>query len=193
MIEKPPMAFSMQRPTESKKIKKLNAKTQRRKDDQSIQNFFIFPLRVFLRLCVFASLRFIFFIFCFVLTSCTSNSLEDFRDEGRHTTRALIAELKKIETHQDFAPHSLKLKKLFLEQVQIIDRMHQWRQKHPEAKTPELIALDYQLSEKLEKELARIAKIEGGKKFLQKCQQEALHYQKPKRPLKARASVPPST
>jgi len=116
-------------------------------------------------------------IFLFLIAAgCSSNSSEEFRSEARDLSRVLIAELKEITSHDDFASHSARLKKLFFEQAQIMVRINRWNQEHHQASHLDLSAEDSLLSQKLKEELARIYKIEGGRKFLERCQEESLHF-----------------
>jgi len=126
------------------------------------------------------------FFLCFLfLVSCSSQSFEDYRDEGRGVTRNLIKELQKIRTKDQLRASSTKLKKLFNQTADIMIAAQEHAQKYPLQEIPELTKIDHDLSDSLRSELNRIYTIEGGRNLIEKCQEEALNkldaYEKKKR------------
>lgn len=111
----------------------------------------------------------------FLLSACHSNSLEEFREEGREITVELVTTIHQIETREQLIAAAPKLKALFNSMVNAIIATQEYRKKHPEIEVEEISKEEHVLSERLRTELNRILVIEGGKDILEACQQDALH------------------
>lgn len=108
-------------------------------------------------------------LFLFIFSSCSENSLEDYRESGRSQTKTLIKKLESIHSIQDLLVHENSLENLFFK---LSDLMVRARQSHQE-----LLPLEKEdliLSDKLRNELNRIFLIPGGKKVIESCQEKAL-------------------
>src|SRR5690349_1989928 len=95
----------------------------------------------------------------FLLLACSSNSLEDFHDEGVERVRLLVLELKTIETQEQLGLAAKPLKKHFEKLVDLMIRARKFQLKNPEAEVPEVSLTGGGLKE----ELIRIYAMEGGK------------------------------
>lgn len=112
---------------------------------------------------------------CLLLTSCGSNSLEDFREEGEGITRSLIEELKEIRTREDLMQAIPRLEHLFDNLVDTIIAAEDYKEKNSRADSLELTKENHELSDQLRIELNRIYSLEGGRQVIEKCQEQALH------------------
>lgn len=106
--------------------------------------------------------------------SCSSRTLEDYRDEGEGVVRALAAELKKIRTRDDLLVHAPRLKQLFDSLVDIIIEAEAYQNAHPEAELVLHHKRDQSASDQLRIELNRVLHLEGGREVIEKVQEEAL-------------------
>jgi len=119
-------------------------------------------------------------LFLFLLVSCSHQSLEDYRDEGRGVSRNLIKELQRVRTRDQLKASTGKLQKLFNKMADTMVAAQEQRQKNPNQEIPELTKVDHDLSDSLRFELNRIYTIEGGRALIEKCQEQALERMKTK-------------
>lgn len=116
----------------------------------------------------------IIFLSSFLLCSCGTRSLEDFREEGEAITLALIQELSVIHTRDQLVRSSPKLKGLFADLVDVIIDAQKYRERHPSLEVPELSPHNHLVSNQLRSEMNRIYRLPGARPLLEKCQEEAL-------------------
>lgn len=109
-----------------------------------------------------------------LLTSCGSQSLSDFREEGETLTQQLLSELRLIRTRDDLMERAPQLKDLFNQLADTMIRAHEYKQAHPDALLEEKMYENHQLSNQLRVELNRILNMEGGREVIEKNQMEAL-------------------
>lgn len=112
----------------------------------------------------------LFFLIMFT-TGCSSYSLDDFRDEGDSITKALITEFQHIRTKDELIDHSIRLRQLFDDLVDVMIRAAEFRKEHPHAF---LSLRESTLSDQLRTEMNRILSIEGTREFMEKIQETAL-------------------
>ncbi len=110
--------------------------------------------------------RGIFLVFCYA-ASCSPSNLQELRCEGEGEVKKLVAELKKIETREDFEKSAKKLRKHF---HRIADLLIKARGFPEGGELPPEMAL----SDELFIELARIYEIAGGRAMVEKSQEEAV-------------------
>jgi len=108
------------------------------------------------------------------LVSCSSQSLDDFREEGNEISRQLIIELKQIRSRDDLPQHSMKLQELFNCLVDTILRAEEFRNEHPEEFFDNDADRELTTSDQLRIELNRVMHLEGGREVIEKAQAEAL-------------------
>jgi predicted type IV restriction endonuclease len=127
------------------------------------------------------------------LSSCSSHTSDDFREEGEKITRHLIKELQLIKSTEQLVIAAPKLKCLFNELVQTVIEAHHYRISHG-VEFPELSKKNHLISEQLRMELNRILTIDGSWEILEKSQREALHrlntYEKQQSKRKLKPNVP---
>jgi hypothetical protein len=109
-----------------------------------------------------------------IITACSSQSLENYKEEGHGIIKALINELKAIHTRDDLMTSSPELTRLFNELGNVMVKAHALALAHPEQLQLELTKEDHELSDQLRVELNRIFRIEGGRSTIEKCQTESL-------------------
>lgn len=113
--------------------------------------------------------------FCLLITSCSPQSLDDFKEQGEQETRLLIQELEKIHNRQELLNSQEKLKNIFNSLVDISIKAQLFKEKHcKEDEKIEFSERNLELNEKLRIELERIYRIEGGKEAIERYQEEAL-------------------
>lgn len=110
----------------------------------------------------------------FLLSACSSPSLDDFRAEGQEVNRALIIELKKIRSRDDLPLHEDRLKLLFGKLVDVIQRAKEYKKVHPESEISPISPKEQSANEELRFELNRVLRMDGGKEVIEKAQAEAL-------------------
>lgn len=109
------------------------------------------------------------------LAGCGPSSIEDFREEGKKTTDAILYTLKQVHTRDELVHSSPKLKSLFNQLVETMIAAHEFKDSHFQTETAEFADSDRELSLQLKNELKRIYQIEGARELVEKCQEEALH------------------
>lgn len=112
-------------------------------------------------------MHWLIFTLLFALAQCSPSSQEDYRQEGRAITRALIEDLRGIETAEQLIHAEKKLKKKFDRLVDLMIEMRKSRCEFTEDGSTEESAL-------LKEELRRIYSIERGRECIERAQQEAL-------------------
>lgn len=111
-----------------------------------------------------------------VLFSCSSQSIDDFREEGEAVTNSLIQEFKKIHTRSELIDAKPKLQNLFNDLVGIMIAAQDFRTKHPEAEAPQISKQGQIYSDQLRAEMNRVySSIEGSREIVEKYQEPALH------------------
>jgi len=120
--------------------------------------------------------RFFVFVFSMILllSSCSSPSLEDYRDEGRGMTKKITKELQKIRTRDQLAAAAPKLQKLFDQMADLMIAAQEHKQKNSKEELTEMAKIDHDLSDSLRFELDRIYYIDGGRAIIEKAQERAL-------------------
>lgn len=108
----------------------------------------------------------------FILCSCGSHNLEDYKEEGEGITRSLIQELKKIRTREKLLASTHKLKALFNRLADTMISAEIYRRDHPDL---EIAEANHELSDQLRGELNRIYEMDGGRQIIEKCEEKALH------------------
>lgn len=111
----------------------------------------------------------------FLFFGCSSQSLEDFRDEGEGVARALTAELKKIRTRDDLLTHAPKLEQLFDSLVDIIIEAKKYKEMNPDMEISIPYKKDQSASDQLRVELNRVLHLEGGQEIIEKVQEKSLN------------------
>ncbi len=115
----------------------------------------------------------IFFLSLSLLCSCSSRSLDHFREEGEGIVRSLIYELQQISTQEELFASTNRFQRYFDRLVSLMIDAEELFLEYPEQR--ENLSLDKELNEQLRHELNRIYKMRGGKAFMEKCQEKALH------------------
>lgn len=108
-------------------------------------------------------------------TGCGTRSLDDFREEGEGVTRSLIQELQTIHTREQLLSSSGRLQRLFDNLVNVMMAAEEYCSGHPELEKGELMPHNHELSDQLRIELNRLYRLEGGRQFIEKCEENALH------------------
>lgn len=109
-----------------------------------------------------------------LFTSCSSNTLEDCREEAAGITLSLLKEMEAIHTHQDLIERLPKLKKLFNKLVDVAIVAHEIKIQQ-QADIPIFSQEDRQLSDSIRTEMFRLYSIDGARDLVEKTQQEALY------------------
>ncbi|MDP1836037.1 MAG: hypothetical protein Q8K75_08955 [Chlamydiales bacterium] len=113
-------------------------------------------------------------IFLFLCSGCSSRSQEDFQQEGQRIAVLLTHELQSIHTREELLQRSSKLNQLFEELVEVAIAARQYRQQHPWEELVELKREEEQVNVRLQAELARVCRLEGGREAIEKCQEASL-------------------
>jgi hypothetical protein len=117
----------------------------------------------------------LFFALTLLCQSCLTHSIEDYREDGEGIVRALIHELQQIHSRDELVSASTKIKRLFLDLVNVIIAAQEYREHHPSSEFPELSKENHLSSDQLRSELNRIYRLEGGRELIEKYQEPALH------------------
>lgn len=120
----------------------------------------------YLKLCLLLLLLF--------FTSCRSSHLDDYQEEGEAIIRSLIQELKKIRTKEQLMASTNKLKLLFDRLAETMIAAETYLHSHPEVDRAVLSGPNHELSDQLRGELNRIYQFDGGRQFIEQCEQKAL-------------------
>lgn len=101
--------------------------------------------------------------------------MEDFQAEGAAHVRALLKELRSIESREDLTKMSPFLKKRFEKMVDLMILARSFQQKKQIAGEDIYFLIDNQiLNESLLEELKRVYKLEGGRECVEKAEREAM-------------------
>ena len=113
-------------------------------------------------------------LFITSICACSSNSLEDYKEEGEGITRSIIKEIQFIQSREELIVKTPRLKKLFHKLVEVIMAAQEFRDKHP-GDSFALSNEGHQLSDALRAELIRLFSIEGARDIFEKTQQDSLY------------------
>lgn len=109
-----------------------------------------------------------------IFMGCSPSSMEDFHHEGKAITRAITAELRKIETREDLSFAEPRLKRRFEDLVTIMIEAREFQIKHAEELLGAQLLEDDVEGELLKEELQRVYQIEGGKESIERAQRESM-------------------
>lgn len=118
-------------------------------------------------------LRYVFI--ALVLVSCGTRNQEEFQTEGQKVAQAITRELQQVHTRDDFSEAMPRLKKLHEQLVDVIISAKQYRQMHGWEEVPPLSREAEQVNVRLQVEVARVSRLEGGQEFVERCQESALN------------------
>jgi hypothetical protein len=107
-----------------------------------------------------------------LLTSCSPNSLEEFRREGESQCRALVLTLQSIETNEQLIRFEPILKNHFNKLVNLMIEARLYQVENPDYEALELSKNG--VNDLLKEELRRIYTLEGGREIVERAQHEAL-------------------
>lgn len=120
-------------------------------------------------------MRLFVLIFSLLISSCQPYSMEDFQAEGAAQVRALLKELRSIQSREDLTKISPALKKRFEKMVDLMILAKSFQQKKQIAGNDIYFLIDNQvLNESLLEELKRVYKLEGGRECVEKAEREAM-------------------
>lgn len=110
-----------------------------------------------------------------ITVSCSSKSLDDFRQEGKAISENITSELRHVHTREDLVAIQMKLRRLFDELVDTIIEAKEFQQTHPITELSEQELADTSVSDELRAEMNRVYQIEGVRQLVEKCQEPALN------------------
>lgn len=120
--------------------------------------------------------RGVFSIFVILsLVGCNAKSQEDFQQDGQRIAAALTKELHAIHTRDDLVKAQAKLTKLFDDLVDVAIAGRTYHYQHAWEEIPELSRQAEQVNVRLQVELSRVCRIEGGREILEKFQEPGLN------------------
>ncbi len=105
---------------------------------------------------------------------CGSRSQEDFQRDGQRIAIAITQELQKIHSRDELATAGPQLTKLFDDLVDVMMAARQYHHQHPWTEIAELPRDAEQVNVRLQSELARVCRLEGGRDALEKYQEPSL-------------------
>jgi hypothetical protein len=114
------------------------------------------------------------YVLLFLLSSCSPNSSEEFRQEGEARCRLLVTDLQKIENREQLLLAEYKLKKHFEGLINLMIEAREFQQKKLENISNEGVIEENNTEGVLQSELRRIYTIENGREVIERAQQEAL-------------------
>lgn len=116
--------------------------------------------------------HFNFFILIILLVSgCTSQTLDDYHEQGEEITISLTETLKKIRTREQLIVAVPRLQVFFNELVVTMIAAENFEQVHPSEAD---WTVNQEVSTALLQELNRLYQLEGGKALIEKSQENAL-------------------
>jgi len=115
----------------------------------------------------------VWLLFVVLLSACGPRSQQDYLREGQRVTLALILELEQIQRHEDLLAVQSRVTRLHEELVDLMISAREYRYEHPGEDSLEADERSEALSRRLQKEMERIARIEGGGEWLERCQEDA--------------------
>lgn len=110
-----------------------------------------------------------------LFSSCSNQTLTDFRHEGEAVSKLLLAELKQIRSRDDLLVHAPHLQELFDRLVEIIIQAQTFKDAHPETSIEPLSLKEQSGSDQLRIELNRVLHMEGGREVIEKAQEAAFN------------------
>jgi len=110
---------------------------------------------------------------CLLLCSCSSHTLEDYREEGEGLTHALLETFQSIHTKEQLIAYLPRLQNLFDQLAEVMLAAETLKQLHPELEDKE-VAFQSELSDQLCVELNRLYQMESGRALIEKSQETAL-------------------
>lgn len=114
------------------------------------------------------------FVFLLFLASCSSNSLEQYQYEGEALCKALVKEMREIETRDQLAQALPRLKKQFEAVVVLMIEAKEYQRNHPGEEGVDPADFDHPHADALKEELTRLCRLEGGREMIEKAQAESL-------------------
>lgn len=106
------------------------------------------------------------FLILFFLTACSSPSPEHYRERGSALVRALVKELKKVNTREELMDHEARIRELFYEITSLTLEINTYLKAHSEMEIPLFTRQDQDLSDALQHELNRLLRKEGCQEFI---------------------------
>ncbi len=113
-------------------------------------------------------------IFCFFLLTGCASTQEELRQKGTDQMRTLIRELRRVETVDDLRQAEPTLRKIYLQIAKLMITAKKYEAFHPEMELSDLPQINIELSKRLQKELERVAMLEGGREVFESWQAEPL-------------------
>jgi len=113
-------------------------------------------------------------ILCLLLFSCSMQSMEEYREEGREETRRLLMDLEAVTDRKELEEAVPKLRQRFLTMVDIMIEARKFYLSHPDQELIPLTAVDDELNGRLRSELERIYQMPDGRKLIERSQEAAL-------------------
>lgn len=110
--------------------------------------------------------------FLFFSTGCGHRSLDDFHEEGEGVIRALIQDLRLVQTRDDLIASSSKIQRHFEKLAYIMVEAEAFCSLCPEKEKGG--CLNHELSDRLRIELNRLYSLEGGCQVIERIQERAL-------------------
>lgn len=110
--------------------------------------------------------------FLFFSTGCGHRSLDDFQEEGEGVVRALIQDLRLIQTRDDLIASSSRIQRHFEKLAYIMVEAEMFYSLYPEKERGG--RLNHELSDRLRIELNRLYSLEGGCQVIERIQERAL-------------------
>lgn len=108
-----------------------------------------------------------------MLSACQPTALEEFQLEGGALSRALLQDLRKVETREDLVFLEPILKKDFNNLVNLMIQARAFQQKNLDFEIP-IQNANQILNASLVEEMKRIYDIEGGRECIERAQREAM-------------------
>lgn len=109
------------------------------------------------------------------LCQCASPQWDDFREEGSALSKALLHELKGIQSRDDAVRASSRVTTLFNRLTDEMIAAREFQEQHPLESTDEISEEREELNASLANELSRVYGIPGVRDILERSQQDALH------------------
>lgn len=110
-----------------------------------------------------------------LFSSCSSRTVEDYREEAAVITHAIVKELVDVQTKDALVAKIPRLKKKFNELAEVIIEAAEFEEKHPSLNASEVSNYVYLVNNRLKEELERLYAIDGARQIIEKSQSEALH------------------
>lgn len=118
---------------------------------------------------------FLYAFICLASLSCSSQSQESYREEGRALSKTLTEELQLIHTRDELIKKSPRLEELFNKIVDLIISAQNYHNSNAQSRPIPLSKKDRITSDKLRAEIARLYTIPGARKIFENIQRPALN------------------